>query len=121
MLALEKLEYPSSIRGKGPSRGSMLEMGFMVVFELVRRASSGRSFAMLFLVKPPYKLEPGAIVPLPHSVSTLEFPHCQAISGPVPPMSARCFGGGRGGGAASLMFGMGIGTEGVEGEERELD
>jgi hypothetical protein len=34
-------------------------------------------------------------------------------------MSARCFGGGSGGGTGSLMFGMGIGTETVDGEERE--
>lgn len=127
MLALERLEYPSSIFGKCGSLDSAPEMDFMVEVEveLVRRAVSGCSPGMLaLLAKLPYKLEPGATEEEPpHSVSMREFPHCQAISGPLLPpasMSARCRGGGSGGGTGSFMFGIGTGTEGEEGEASVL-
>ena len=124
MLALERLEYPSSIFGNGGSLESAPEMDFMVEVELVRRASCGRSPDILaLLAKLPCKLEPGATEEPPHSVFMCEFPHCQAISGPLLPpasMSARCRGGGSGGGTRSLVFGIAIGTEGEEGEESVL-
>jgi len=103
--------------------GSAPVRDFMVDVELVRRAGSERSLAILVpLAKLPYILEPGVTTEPLHSLPMREFPHCHAISGPLfpPSMSAMCLGGGRGGGMGSLIFGMGIGTEGDEGDESEL-
>jgi hypothetical protein len=122
MPVLERLEYPSSIFGKGISLDSTPCRDLMVEVELVRRAGSEGSLAMLVLLAIlPYKLEPGVTDEPSHSASLREFPQRHAISGPLLPpasMSARCLGGGSGGGTGSLIFGMGTGTEGEDGDEK---
>lgn len=125
MLVLERLEYPSSILGNSASFDSAPPRDFMVDVELVRRAGSEGSLGILALLAPlcklPYKLEPGVTEGPSHTLWR-EFPHCHAISGPLfpPPMSAICFGGGRGGGTGSLIWGIGTGTEGEQGDESVL-
>jgi hypothetical protein len=122
MLVLERLEYPSSILGKGDPFDSAPERDLMVDVELVRRAGSEHPLAILVpLARLPYILEPGVMAGPLHSLPMREFPHCHAMSGPLFlfSMSAMCLGGGRGGGTGSLIFGMGIGTEG-EGDESVL-
>jgi hypothetical protein len=94
--------------------------------ELVRRVNSGRSPILFLLIKPPpYKLDPGATddTDAPQPLPSWELPHCQAISGPLLPpsaISARCRGGGSGGGIGSLAFGIDIGPGAAEGEDAEL-
>jgi hypothetical protein len=92
-----------------------------VEVELPRRRNSGRS-SLIFIVLaklPPYKLDPGATDAIDWPQSLLA--HCHAISGPLPSaMSARCLGGGSGGGTGSLAFGIDIGMEEVAGDEAEV-
>jgi hypothetical protein len=104
-------------------------MHLSVEVELVRR-ESGRSSTMLpLLIKLPYKLEPVATdrMDVPQSLLPCELllPHCHAISGAPRPSSvrsARCRGGGSGGGMGSRAFGIDIGIEvGEDAELKELD
>jgi hypothetical protein len=73
----------------------------------------------------PYKLDPAATDDdsAPQWESSCELAHCHAISGPLLPlsaMSARCRGGGSGGGTGSLEFGIDKGLGIVAGDETEL-
>ena len=122
MLVPERLAYPSSIRGYILSRLSSPFIDFTVLVELVRRVNSGRSSIIFLPAKPPpYKLDPGATddIDTPHPLPSWALPHCHAISGPLfaSSTSARCRGGGRGGGTGSLAFGIDIGPDEVEGED----
>jgi hypothetical protein len=93
--------------------------------ELFRRAKSGRSSIVLLMTLSPYRLDPGATEDTdpPQALPSCELAHCHAMSGTLfPPaaMSARCRGGGSGGGTGSLAFGIDIGLGAVEGEDAEL-
>jgi hypothetical protein len=113
-----RLEYASSIFGKGVFQGLMPDIDFMVQVKLVWRTLSGRSSGMLFL-SPKLTDKPGATEDPPYSMSTWETRRCHAISGlllPATAMSAWCFGetGESRGGRDSLMLGTIIGMEEVE-------
>jgi hypothetical protein len=91
MLVLERLKYPLSIVANGASLASVPESDFIAEAELVRRAASETSVAILSqLAMLPYELEPGVTEDPPQSEPARERNHCHAIAGPFPPPASIC-------------------------------